>query len=53
MAKHQITINIVNKQTKEEEKREKLDRATGKIEEKSPSDKLQEKANIRYSSSVN
>lgn len=43
MAKHQITINIVNKQTKEEEKREKLDRATGKVEEKSPSDKLQEK----------
>ena len=43
MAKHQITINIVNKQTKEQEKREKLDNALGLGDNLNPSNKLQTK----------
>lgn len=45
MAKHSITINIVSKQSKDEEKRDKLDNAVGKKDNSgsNPSDNLRKK----------
>lgn len=40
MAKHQITINIVSKQTKQDEKKKTLENAVGNNNQSNPKDKL-------------